>query len=194
MPRNLNTSLTGISNRNLHVLVKQDNNNNCGGRVPTDVVKIKATIMRVIIIPSLAKNWKVLEENLIFFDSIQAKLSKLKSKYPCLGLELYVDLLNAFQTSVFMHIEITSLENRLYGSDCSTVSTILFKTVMIRLKPELEFYNLVIGKPNLSAGEKYKTTAINDILMLLEVPNVTFEQMKDFITTKYKSAKLELNI
>ena len=185
MPRNNNTSITGVSNRNLHVLVKQGSSNQCGGHIPTEVIKIKATIMRVIIIPSLAKNWKVLEENLIFFDSIQAKLTKLVARYPCLGLDLYVDLLNAFQTSVFMHIEIASLENKLYGSDCSTVTTLLFKTVMIRLRPELEFYNLVLGKPNLSAGEKYNTAVINDILLMLEVPNVTFEQMKNFITTKY---------
>jgi hypothetical protein len=93
--------------------------------------------------------------------------------------------MNAFQTSVFMQIEIASLENKLYGSDCSTVTTLLFKTVMIRLKPELEFYNLVLGKPNLSAGEKYNTAVINDILLMLDVQNVTFEQMKNFITTKY---------
>ena len=68
MPRNFNTSITGVSNRNLHVLVKQGSINKCGGQIPADVVKIKATIMRVIIIPSIAKNWKVLEENLIFFD------------------------------------------------------------------------------------------------------------------------------
>ena len=176
-------SLTGVSSSNLHVLVKQGGST-CG-QIPTEVIKIKATIMRVIIIPSLSKNWKVLEENLIFFDSLQSKLTKLKAKYPYLGLEIYIDLLVAFQTSVFMHIEITSLETKLYGSDCSTVSTILFKTVMIRLKPELEFYNLVLGKPNLSAGEKYKTAVIDDILLMLEVPNVTFEQMKNFITTKY---------
>jgi hypothetical protein len=185
MRRNVRGSLTGVSSSNLHVLIKQGNSNQCSGQIPAEVVKIKATIMRVIIIPSLAKNWKVLEENLIFFDSIQAKLTKLISKYPCLGLNLYVDLMNAFQTSVFMQIEIASLENKLYGSDCSTVTTLLFKTVMIRLKPELEFYNLVLGKPNLSAGEKYNTAVINDILLMLDVQNVTFEQMKNFITTKY---------
>ena len=185
MPRNVNSSLNGNSNRNFHVLVKQGNNN-CGTRDPIDVVKIKATIMRVIIIPSISKNWKVLEENLVFFDSLQAKLTKLKAKYPCLGLEIYVDLLDAFQTSVFLRIEIASLEKKLYGSDCGTVTTLLFKTVMIRLRPELEFYNLVLGKPKLGAGEKYNPAVINDILLLLEVPNVTFEQMKDFITTKHK--------
>ena len=47
-----------------------------------------------------------------------------------------------------------NLEEVLYGSNC-TMATMVFKTTMIRLKPEIELYNLILGTPKLKFGEKY---------------------------------------
>jgi hypothetical protein len=65
------------------------------------------------------------------------------------------------------------------------MSTLVFRTTMIRLKPELELYNLVFGRPNFKVGENYKTEIVNDIIILLKMDNVTFEQIKNFILNKY---------
>ena len=184
MPRNITSTLSGVKNTNLHVLINSGNNSGCGIKLPNEVIRLKSQIMKFIIIPFMSKNWKVLEENLVFFDKIKSKVTTYTSRYHCIDLQLYSDLLEAFETAVFLHMEITTLEKKLYGSDCN-MSTLLFKTTMVRLKPELELYNLVIGKPKLKLGEKYNSNILSDIQILLEMDNATFEQIKKFITNKY---------
>ena len=184
MPRNNNFTLSGSKNTNIHVLINPGNTQGCGIKLPNDVIKIKSSIMKLIIIPFMSKNWKVLEENLVFFDNIKSKLTNIIARNKCLDLQIYQDIIFAFETAVFLHMEITNLEEKLYGCN-SNVSTLVFRTTMIRLKPELELYNLVFGRPNFKAGEKYNMDIINDIIILLKMDNVTFDQIKNFILNKY---------
>jgi len=183
MPRNSNVFLSGKKNTNPHVLVKSGSNS-CGIKLPIEVIKIKSTIMQLIIIPFMSKNWKVLEENLVFFDNIKSRLASIIARNKCADLEIYQDIIIAFETAVFLHMEIANLEERLYG--CNTnLSTLVFRTTMIRLKPELELYNLVFGRPNLKSGEKYNTDIVNDITLLLKMDNATFDQIKNYLLNKY---------
>ena len=183
MPRNISLSLSGTKNSNLNVLVN-NGNSNYSGLLPIEVIKFKATIMKLIIIPFMSKNWKILEENLVFIDNIKINLNRFIARFKYAGLDIYKDLIDAFETAIFLHIENTNLEENLYGSDCNT-STLVFRTVMIRLKPELELYNLVFGKPNLKSGESYNNDMLNDIQILLKMNNVTFEQIKKYLINKY---------
>jgi hypothetical protein len=185
MSRNNSLSLSGSKNVNLHVLINSGNTQGCRIRLPLEVIKIKSTIMKLIIIPFMSKNWKVLEENLVFFDSIKKKLASIIARNKCSNLEIYQDIIIAFETAVFLHMEVANLEEKLYSS-CDNLSTLVFRTTMIRLKPELELYNLVFGRPNFKAGEKYDVNIVNDIETLLKMNNVTFEQIKTFILNKYK--------
>lgn len=182
MPRNNNLSLSGTKTQNLHILINSDNSRI---KLPNEIVKIKSTIMSLIIIPFMSKNWKVLEENLVFFDSIKAKLSSIISRNKYSDMQIYQDIILAFETVVFLHIEIANLEEKLYGCE-SNLSTLVFRTTMIRLKPELELYNLIFGKPDLKSGEKYDTNIINDIAILLKMDNATFDQIKKTILNKYR--------
>jgi len=184
MPRNISLSLSGTKNSNSHVLVNNGNSNYTAS-LPIEVIKFKATIMKLIIIPFMSKNWNILEENLVFVDNIKINLNRLISRFKYAGLDMYKDLIDAFETVIFLHIENTNLEEKLYGSDCNT-TTLVFRTVMIRLKPELELYNLVFGKPNLRSGESYNTTIISDIEILLKMNNVTFDQIKKYLINKYQ--------
>jgi len=184
MPRNVNLSLTGIDRINLHVLIK-NNITDSSGITPIEVTKLKASIMKLIIIPFMSKNWKVLEQNLVFFDSIKKTLTNLIARYNNLDLQIYLDLIKAFETAVFLHMEVLNLEEKLYGS-CDNLSTLVFRTTMIRLKPELELYNLVYGRPNFKVGEKYDVNIVNDIELLLKINNTTFDQIKTFLLDKYK--------
>lgn len=184
MPRNNSLSLSGTKNVNLHVLINSGNKQGCGMKLPVEVIKIKSTIMKLIIIPFMSKNWKVLEQNLVFFDNIKTKLTSIIARNKCNELEIYQDILVAFETAVFLHMEISNLEEKLYG--CNTnLSTLVFRTTMIRLKPELELYNILFGKPNLKSGEKYNLDVLNDIIILLKMDNITFEKIKNYILNKY---------
>lgn len=184
MVRNNSFSLSGSKNKNNHILIKSGITKCSEIKLPVEVMKIKSTIMKLIIIPFMSKNWKVLEENLVFFDNIKTRLTSIIARNKCDDLQIYQDIIVAFETAVFLHMEITNLEEKLYG--CSTnLSTLVFRTTMIRLKPELEFYNLVFGRPNLKAGEKYNMDIVNDIAVLLKMDNVTFDQIKNYIEKKY---------
>ena len=52
---------------------------------------------------------------------------------------------------------------------------------MLRLKPEFELYNLIIGRPDFKSGKTYDQTMLNNIIILLKVENITFEQIKNKI-------------
>ena len=184
MPRNNNLSLSGSKNINLHLLINQGNSQACKLKLPIEVIKIKSTIMKFIIIPFMSKNWKVLVENLVFFDNIKSKLTNIIARNKCNDLQIYQDIIFAFETAIFLHMEITNLEEKLYGCD-TNLSTLVFRTTMIRLKPEFELYNLVLGKPDFKSGEKYNTDIVNDILILLKMDNITFDQIKNYIVNKY---------
>jgi hypothetical protein len=107
MPRNINLSLSGSKNINLHVLVNSENIQGCRIKQSLEVIKIKSSIMKLIIIPFMSKNWKVLEENLVFFDNIKSKLTSITARNKCIDLEIYQDIIFAFETAVFLHMEIT---------------------------------------------------------------------------------------
>lgn len=181
MSRNNTLSLSGSKKINLLVLAKPINYETTQS---SEVNKIKSTIMKLIIIPFMSKNWKVLEENLVFFDSIKKRLNNIIAHNKYVDLQIYQDMIIAFETAIFLHMEIINLEEKLYGCD-TNLSTVVFRTTMIRLKPELELYNLVFGKPNLKSGEKYNQDIVNDIEILLKMDNVTFEQIKKYILDKY---------
>ena len=95
-------------------------------------------------------------------------------------LLLYKELLSAFEIIVTQHNEISNFEKKLYNDG----NTFIFKTTIIRLKPEYEIYNLILGKPELI--KDYDKTILNKITRLLEIDNVTFDNIKNYILQNYK--------
>jgi len=182
MPRNISLSLAGKPNYTTHVLGGNSaiNNNNCNFYVPLEITMLKISIMNTIIIPFNNKNWKILEENLVFIDIIKEKLLACTTRYPNFDLQLYSDLVDACESTIYLHMEVINLEKQIYGL-CNDSANILIKTVMLRLKPELELYNLIIGKPDIKAGQKYDNAILNKITTLLKIENITFEQIKNKI-------------
>jgi len=61
----------------------------------------------------------------------------------------------------------------------------MYKTTMIRLKPEYEIYDNIIGKPKREKNESYNELIIKDIQLLLKNENITFNKIKDIILNKY---------
>ena len=181
MTRNNGLSMTG---KNITQLLTLKGYNSLSNEMPLEIKNIKITIMNLIIIPFLAKQWKKLEENICFIDNLTKKINLYLSLYDSNEyLLLYKDLLIAFEIAVLQHIEITNLEKYFKNEDEKTVSTIVFKTTLIRLRPEYEIYNLIVGKP--IYGEKYNIHILNDILKLLDLNDINFENIKKYLTNKY---------
>ena len=59
------------------------------------------------------------------------------TKYPQIDLQLYSDLVDAYESTIYLHMEVINLEEKLYGLNNATAN-ILIKTVMLRLKPEFK--------------------------------------------------------
>jgi hypothetical protein len=78
------------------------------------------------------------------------------------------------------------LEKKLYGGT-KDVSTLIYKTTMIRLKPEYEIYDVILGKPNRKFNEIYNDFIIKDIERMLTIENINFNQIKEIITNKYNT-------
>ena len=188
MPKNIALSMSGARNLTYFNICGNTNSQSQSQsqNIPTEVKKIKLQIINYYIIPFMSKNCKALEENLVFFDVIMNKLVSFNTRYPNLNLQIYIDLLYIFETAVFLNMENTNLEEKLYCNN-SNMSTMSFKTVMLRIKPEYEIYNLIFGKPNFKC-EEYNTNILNDILTLLHTYNVTFIQIKTIISNKYLNA------
>ena len=185
MPRNIGFSITG-KNINSTISLKGNTNNDNSTQIPLEIKNIKIMIMNLIIVPFIAKQWKKLEENICFIDILTEKLNLYLSIYSNNEyLLLYKDLLFAFETAIFQHMEIRNLEKYFTDENSDSVTTLVFKTTMIRLKPEYELYNLIIGKPNLICGEKYNELIIIDILQLLKINTVNYDIIKKYIQDKY---------
>lgn len=154
---------------------------------PPEVRSFKIMIYDMLILPYLAGNWQKLTENIIFLDNITNKLNYFLSLFPKNELLLmYKDIITAFETLVLQHMELNALENYLSCGENDT-STMVFKTSMIRLRPEYELYNLIIGKPNLKGGENYSQAILDDIISILNLGELSFNRINEFILTKYRS-------
>lgn len=154
---------------------------------PPEVRSFKIMIYDMLILPYMASNWKKLTENIIFLDNITNKLNYFLSLFPKNELLLlYKDIIAAFETIALQHMELNALESYLSCGENDT-STIIFKTSMIRLRPEYELYNLILGKPNLKGGEVYNQAVIDDILSILDLGELSFDRISEFISNKYKS-------
>jgi hypothetical protein len=53
---------------------------------------------------------------------------------------------------------------------------------MIRLLPEYEIYDSILGKPNRDLNEKYNETIIRHIKTLLTYDDITYNKIKEYIS------------
>jgi len=182
MPRNIGFSLVGKPAPKSISLVGNSsqfiNSSNDNTYVPSEINLLKINIMNTLIIPFHAKNWKVLEENLVFIDIIKDKLLTYVTRYPDVNLELYSELVEACETTIYLNMQVLNLENRLYGLGKSTAN-IMVRTAMLRLRPELELYHLILGRPDKKLGETYDKGTLNKMKELLTIENITYDQIKN---------------
>ena len=69
-------------------------------------------------------------------------------------------------------------------SDPNEVISIVFKTSMIRLLPEYEIYDSIVGKPKKERNETYDESIITDIKRLLSQDKISYSKIKEHILKK----------
>ena len=61
----------------------------------------------------------------------------------------------------------------------------IYRTAMIRLKPEYEIYDILYGRPQRSENEEYNTVIVEYIERLLKIEGNTFHKIKEYSLLKY---------
>ena len=153
--------------------------------IPMDVQDVQTDILNNIIIPLAANQWKKVEENLFFVDVLKKKLENYIKIYNMPSLKMYIDILTIYNNAVSEHKQALDLEQKVYGSNTENLINIVYKTSMIKLKPEYDLYNLILGAPNIAAGEDYNPEIITDILQMVGYVNTSFQKIKQGIMAKW---------
>jgi len=153
-------------------------------KISEEIKNFKISILNNLILPLITKDWNTLYENIISLDKLKKKIDSYYDNYKLDDLLIYKETINAIELVIYEHKELESLEKKIYG-DTTNLSTMIYKTAMIKLKPEYEIYNLILGKPNKKQDEIYIEAIIKDIEKLLLLENINFNKIKEFITKKY---------
>lgn len=144
------------------------------------IKEIKIYLLNKIILPAIQSNWDKLRENLLCLDNIQNKLNYYSEKYPLGELDYYKNLIRLTELLMLKDTEIKLLEKN--NNDPDSIGTIFYKTCYVKLKPEYEIYNLILGKPK--KGQGYNSNIINNINILLKKDNISFQEIKTNIENK----------
>jgi hypothetical protein len=158
-----------------------------------EIKKIKIHILNNLIIPLMSKQWKVLNENILCLNKIKKKLDYYYDMYKLDELLIYKEMLLFFDYIICQNQQLVNLERKLYlnsnqGDENTNTnfSTMVYTTnTIIKLKPEYELYNLILGKPDKKLNQKYNGSIISSIQKMLTDDNITFNIIKETIIKKY---------
>jgi len=171
-------SLTGKHNYNPLNLTGIMNKVNSS---PSYVIKIKRIIFDRYISPVLAKKWDVLNKNLFQINTILNKLDIYYENTKDETLLVYKYMLEVIKNTINTTEELNTLEDRLFDNG-KDVAKINFKLPRIRLKPEMELYNLIIGKPDKNLYDKAILAYISE---LLKTEYIHFNVIEEKVKLKY---------
>lgn len=180
--RTINTiSLSGKSSlNNLNNLSGKDNSYESSE--PEEIKSLKIQILNKIIIPLVNENWEYLLENSFLTNVILDKLNSYYSKYKSEDLCLYKEIIRSFEIMINEHSLLSDLQKKINTENKDNGASIVYRTVMIKLRPEYELYNLIYGKPLKSKKEVYNENIIKELGILLKINNIDFNKIKTIIT------------
>jgi len=179
-------NLTGKNN--IHKLnLNLSGKNSFVENIPLEVKSLKIKIMNSIIIPLISRQWNTLNENIFLLNTFKKSIQFYYNSYKLEELIIYKDLLNILEILIGEHIQLENMEKQMYGKseNSENLTQMMYKTTMIRLKPEYEIYDNIIGKPKREKNDSYNEIIIKDIQLLLKNENITFNKIKDIILDKY---------
>jgi hypothetical protein len=146
---------------------------------PIEVIQIKIQIMNKLIIPLMTNKWEYLKENAFFTDILISKINKYYEKYNLEDLVMYREFVRAYDIMINEHVQLENIEKKMYED---LGNAFIYKTSMIKLKPEYELYNLIFGRPMRNKGEKYDRDILSRLEDLVKIDNMDFNKIKNIIT------------
>jgi len=170
------------------------NKNNLSGKnnplfssIPFEIKKLKLRIMNTFILPLLSKQWKKIQDNLFLLDQIQEKLRYYYESYNLEDIKMYQDILSIFEILVQQHIQLEDMETKLYGKNGSEpIIHMIYRTTMIKLKPEYELYDNILGKPKREENQTYREDIIQDIQKWMIMEKTNYEKIQKNVLDKYE--------
>jgi hypothetical protein len=139
--------------------------------------KIKTIIFDRYITPILGKNWKLLKENMFQIDDIIKRLDIYYTTTNEESLVVYKYILQVIKGTIDTEEELSSLEEKLFDNG-KDIAKITLKIPRIRLKPEMELYNIILGKPDKNLYDK---KILSFILELLKTEYISFKEIAEKI-------------
>ena len=178
----MNLSLTGKDYINEHTLMGKSKYSE--KNVPNEIKMLKIKILNYYLIPLYKKQWSKLYENFYFIHKIKQKITQYKHLSNYHDLELYIDLIQLLELIVeknkLLEDQETNIRTRIDSKEKAQAVSMIFRLTPIRLLPEYELYNSIIGKPKRELNEIYDMGKIQIIKNLLKKENMDYEQMKRF--------------
>jgi hypothetical protein len=147
--------------------------------VPLEIRNLKIQIITNIILPLISKQWGQLYENMFFLENMKLKLDRYYQLYKMEDLLLYKDIIRAFENVLTEHTQLTDLEKKIHTNKGDEFTSIVYKTTMIRLKPEYELYDAIFGKPKRDKNQVYNDETVQLIRHLLNQEKITFKKIKE---------------
>jgi len=153
--------------------------NDCIKSIPLEIKNLKIQIITNIILPLISKQWGQLYENMFFLETMKVKLDRYHKLYKMEDLLLYKDIIRAFENVMNEHTQLADLEKKIHTNKGEEFTSIVYKTTMIRLKPEYELYDAIFGKPKREKNQSYNEETIQFIQRLMNQDNITFKKIKE---------------
>jgi hypothetical protein len=162
-------------------------NNKYISQIPYEINKLKIRILDMFILPLLSRQIAKIQENRFLLDSFKEKLLYYYKLYKIEELLLYKELLSLFEVFADQQIQLEEVDKESYKNNTAKndVITMIYRTTMIKIKPEYELYNSILGRPKRELNETYREEIIKDIQKCMIMENITFKKMKEIITNKY---------
>lgn len=178
-------SLSGKNILNHHTL--SGKNTSLFSSIPFEIKRLKLRIMNTFILPLLSKQWKKIQDNLFLLDQMQEKLRFYYESYKIEDIKMYQDILSVFEILVQQHIQLEDMETKLYGKNGSEpIIHMIYRTTMIKLKPEYELYDNILGKPKREENQTYREDIIQDIQKWMIMENTNYEKIQKNVLEKYE--------
>lgn len=179
----MTTNLTGFTEHNNYINLK--------GPIDTTVVKpsiklinLKKYILANYVIPLYSEQWDIINKNKFLINETIDKLNLYYKLYKLDEIIVFLELLKIIKILIDKQDLLTDLEyknNKTYEKN--NIINMVYKISKIKILPEYEIYNMIIGKPN--KNEYYDNNIISDIKMLIKSEFITYDKMNTYILNKY---------
>ena len=153
--------------------------------IPPDISIMQVNIMNNIVLPLVKSQWNTVQQNLFLVDLLKPRIDMYYSIYKFPELLLYKEVLSICNIVLNEPIQLVDLEKRHYGSTMNNLTNIVFKTAMIKIKPEYSLYNMILGTPKFAEGKMYIPEILEEIRILLIMPNASYEIIRNNIIKKF---------